>query len=395
MITRLTHGALVALALLVAPADAQEVSGQVAVEWRGYFQTPLFPRQPRSSASLMLQPELYIESASQSLLVTPYARLDQTDSERTHVDIRELQWQYAARAWELRLGVGKVFWGVTESQHLVDVINQIDLVENIDGEDRLGQPMVNVALNRPWGIVDLFLLPGFRTRTFSGPDGRLRFPARIATELTQFESGAEERHVDVAARWSHVLGDVDLGVAHFHGTGREPSFLIGADAAGLDVIVPRYDQIDQTSLDLSLVRGAWLWKLELLNRVGQGDRFAALTGGLEYTVAGLFGTGVDLGLLAEYLFDERGALALSPFEDDLFAATRLALNDVAGTELLSGVIVDRKTGASLINLEGSRRIGDRWRVSLELRSFVGVPRSDFMYGFSADDHVQLEVTRFF
>jgi hypothetical protein len=381
--------------LLVTPAHAQEWSGQAAVEWRGFFQTPLFPQQPRSSASLMLQPELFAAWGDQSLLFTPFARLDQTDSERTHADIRELQWQYAGRAWELRLGVGKVFWGVTESQHLVDVINQIDLVENIDGEDRLGQPMANLALIRPWGVLDLFVLPGFRTRTFAGPDGRLRFPMRVATELTEFESGAAEQHVDVAARWSHALGPADVGVAHFHGTARDPSFLNGTDAAGQPVIVPRYEQIDQTSLDLSLVRGAWLWKLELLNRVGQGDRFAALTGGVEYTLGGLFGTGVDLGVLAEYLYDERGDLALTPFEDDLFAAIRLALNDVAGTELLSGLVVDRETGASLINVEGSRRFGDHWRVSLEVRSFVGVPRSDFIYGVSVDDHLQLEVSRFF
>ncbi len=397
MTKSLAWRAVVALAvlLLTAPAQAQEWSGQLAVEWRGFFQSPLFPPQPRSSASLMLQPELYLESGDQSLLFTPYARLDQTDPERTHVDIRELQWQYAARAWELRLGVGKVFWGVAESQHLVDVINQIDLVENIDGEDRLGQPMVNLTLVRPWGTVDLFALPGFRARTFSGPEGRLRFPLRIATELAEFESGAAERHVDAAARWSHVLGAADIGVAHFHGTGREPSFLAGTDGAGQPVIVPRYEQIRQTSLDLSIVHGAWVWKLELLSRAGQGDRFTAATGGLEYTLPGVFGSGLDVGLLAEYLYDERGDLALSPFEDDLFVATRLALNDVDGTELLSGVVVDRETGASLINVEGSRRLGDRWRVSLEVRSFVGVPRADFLYGFSADDHLQLEVSRFF
>ena len=95
------------------------------------------------------------------------------------------------------------------------------------------------------------------------------------------------------------------------------------------------------------------------------------------------------------MYDERGDLALSPFEDDLFAAIRFAFNDVAGTALLSGVVVDRETGASLINVEGSRRLGDRSRVSLELRSFVRVPRSDFMHGFSADDHLTLEVSWFF
>lgn len=384
-----------ALVPLCGVAHAQAWSGQIAVELRGFFQAAAFPEQPRASASLLAQPEYYREWGGQSLLITPFVRLDTGDPDRTHVDIRELQWQYAGRTWELRLGVGKVFWGVAESQHLVDIINQVDLVENIDGEDRLGQPMVNLALIRPWGTLDFFVLPGFRTRTFASPDGRFRFPQRVATELTQFESAAEEHHVDFAVRWSHVIGDLDIGIAHFRGTGREPSFVVGIDANRQEVFIPRYEQIDQTGLDLSWVRGEWLWKVELDNRTGQGDRFAAVTGGFEYTLVGVFGTSADLGLLAEYLWDERGERALSPFDDDLFGATRLALNDVQGTELLSGVIVDRHTGASVVNIEGSRRLGDRWRLSVEIRSFIGIPQADFLYGLRSDDYVQLEFARFF
>ncbi len=120
-----------------------------------------------------------------------------------------------------------------------------------------------------------------------------------------------------------------------------------------------------------------------------------MTTGFEYTLVGLFDSSTDLGFLTEYSWDERGKLALSPFDNDVFVASRLGLNDVQGTELLSGVLVDLETGARLVNVEGSRRIGDRWRVYLELRSFIGIPESDFMYGFRADDYVLLEAARFF
>ena len=76
----------------------------------------------------------------------------------------------------MRVGIRKEFWGVTEFQHLVDVINQTDGVEDFDGEDKLGQQMVNLSLVNDWGIVDLFLLPGFRERTYAGEEGRLRGP---------------------------------------------------------------------------------------------------------------------------------------------------------------------------------------------------------------------------
>jgi len=39
---------------------------------------------------------------------------------------------------------------------------------------------------------------------------------------------------------------------------------------------PRYDIIDQTSLDFQWTHNAWLWKLEAIGRNGQGDYFGAL-----------------------------------------------------------------------------------------------------------------------
>ena len=75
---------------------------------------------------------------------------------------------------ELRFGVDKVFWGRTESRHLVDVVNQTDLIEYPDEEEKLGQPMLRLTLPRAWGVADIFFLPYFRERTFAGRDGRLR-----------------------------------------------------------------------------------------------------------------------------------------------------------------------------------------------------------------------------
>ena len=78
--------------------------------------------------------------------------------------------------WELRLGVDRVFWGVAESRHLVDIVNQTDLIEHPDEEDKLGQPMAHLTWSGDWGVAEVFGLPYHRARTFSGPKGRLRFP---------------------------------------------------------------------------------------------------------------------------------------------------------------------------------------------------------------------------
>ena len=233
----------------------------------------------------------------------------------------------------MRLGVRKVFWGVTEILHLVDIINQTDLVENIDAEDKLGQPMVNLSLARDWGTLDFFLLPWFRERTFPGNRGRLRAPIVVDTDRTVYESSMEENHIDGAIRYSHSVGAWDIGVAHFIGTGREPTLLPGLDAAGKPILIPLYEQIQQTSLDLLYASDSWLWKMEALYRIGQapGD-FFAWTGGFEYTVSGAFGTGMDLGLLVEAMYDGRGKRATTIFENDIAVGARLGVNDIDGTE---------------------------------------------------------------
>ena len=80
---------------------------------------------------------------------------------------------------ELSFGIKKVYWGVTESLHLVDVINQTDQVESFDGEQKLGQPMAHLSYLSKVGNFDFFYLPYARKRVFPAKEGRLRFPVVI------------------------------------------------------------------------------------------------------------------------------------------------------------------------------------------------------------------------
>jgi hypothetical protein len=152
----------------VLPAQAGDWSGYVAGEFLGFTENPQFSSQYNSYLSIAAEPEYIHEwnKGNDIFTFTPYAMGDNHDYRRTHTDIREFSWIHATQDWELTTGISKVFWGVTESVHLVDIINQTDLVINEDGEDKLGQPMVNLSLIRDWGVVDLFVLPGFRERTF-------------------------------------------------------------------------------------------------------------------------------------------------------------------------------------------------------------------------------------
>mgnify|MGYP001813585930 CR=1 FL=1 len=375
-----------------------EWSGYAGSEARYFRSDPLDPRQhDGTNLSLMAEPEYYSESddRTQSLTFTPFYRWDENDSKRTHFDVRELVWQHVGEDWELRTGISKVFWGVAESQHLVDIINQTDLVENIDEEDKLGQPMINLALIRDWGTVNLFVLPWFRERTFPGRKGRLRTTPRVDTSNPIYDSSREKKHVDLAARWSHYIGDWDFGLAHFRGTSRDPLLVPAISKSGEPVLLPRYDIINQTSIDVQATKGDWLWKLEALRRTGQDDGFYAAVGGFEYTWVGAFDSSADLGFIGEYHYDDRDELAPTPFEDDSMVGLRFTMNDAQSTEMLLGIIRDNDGDAVTYNLEASRRLGDSWLLEVESRLFTEISRDDPLRGFRDDDYLQVSLSRHF
>jgi hypothetical protein len=378
--------------LAAAPAVAVDWSGFAAFEARAFLDGEGEAGQAAGTLSLVLQPELYHDwdDGDQSFRFTPFLRLDQRDGERTHADLRELYWQKVARRWELLVGVRKLFWGVTESVHLVDVINQTDLVEDPDGEQKLGQPMVQLKLFPGLGTLDLFLLAGFRERTFPGAEGRLRPEPPVDPDLAAYESSAGQERLDWALRWSLIAGPFDLGLSHFSGTGRDPLLQPAVDDAGEPALRPFYELVDQTGLDLQATLGPWLWKLEAIHRRSRSQRFTAAVGGFEYTFFDLRRTGVDLGVLVEYLDDGRREQP-----ETLFAGSRLTFNDVQGTDLLLGGAVSLEDGSTFLNLEGSRRLGSAWRLSVRARAFAGVSASSPLAPLRRDDYLQLRLSRFF
>jgi hypothetical protein len=375
---------------------ANEWSGNVALETRLFAQDGA-PQQERAYYSLAAQPEYFHkwDDGKQSFTFVPFARVDR-DAARTHLDVRELTWLYATSTYEMRLGVRKVFWGVTEAEHLVDIINQTDALESPDGKDKLGQPMLNLALIQSWGTLDLFVLPGFREREFPGVEGRPRALLPVDSSQTSFDSSSKQRHVDAAARWHKTLGDWDIGLSYFSGTSRDPRLASGIDNKNAQVLLPHYDLINQTGLDMQATVGAWLWKLESIRRNGQAASYNGATGGVEYTFSNVAESGIDAGMIGEYLYDSRGNAALTPFQNDVMLGCRLAFNDEQSTELLLGAIFDTSGYNSRVySVEGSRRIGAQWKIGFKARAYVAVAENDSLYSQRNDDYLQLDLARYF
>ena len=392
---------LATISLLLSALTAEtgraswDVSSNIDLTTRVFTQDARWPDQDDSTTQLSIagSTEFRWRGDESRASIIPYLRYDETDDERSLADLPEAYWAKEAEDYELLIGFNTVFWGVTESVHLVDIVNQTDAVADIDGEDKLGQPMINLELQRDWGLVSVYLLPYFRERTFAGEDGRLRTPLPVDTDNPQYESSDEENHVDLALRYSHYVGSVDIGVSAFSGTSREARLTPNTDGSEL---IPFYDQIDQLGLDLQYTGDAWLWKLEAIAHETQNDSFTAAVGGFEYTFYQVADSVADVGVLLELQYDGRDdGEPVTLADNDLFAGIRLALNDTQDTAVLAGVGYDLETSETYVNIEADRRLGENYVLELRARFFTNAEPGDTSFAIEKDDYLQLQLSRYF
>ena len=391
--------ALIALLTFSTFSQAEtelEFSGVAAYEPRWFVSDAQFADQFNGlQHSFLTEPEFFLEVGNDDQFsFIPFFRYDARDDDRTHADIREAFWRHIDDDKEFLIGVNREFWGVTESRHLVNIINQIDQIEDLDEEDFLGQLMLNFSIQKDYGRFSLFVLPLFRERTFASSDGRLRGPLAVDEDDVEYESGAEEWHTDLALRYSHFLGDWDIGLSYFYGTGREPTLLLNDEGTRF---IPRYDLIHQFGIDLQYTNEEWLWKFEGIVREGQGHTFAATVFGFEYTFFQAFDSDADLGVLVEHLYDGRDPedAPLAALENDLFFGMRYTFNDINDTALLAGAITDLEDESNSVRLEAERRVGDHWKAELESQWFFNARDESATSSFADDDFTLLSISRFF
>lgn len=377
-----------------------------------------------------------------------FVRADAQEDARSRGDVREAYYEVQSGALTSRFGARRVFWGVTESRHLVDVINQSDLADDLDGEGKLGQPMLEFTLAAEPGTLALYALPGFRERRLPGSGGPIVYPFPLALDETRIKARGTELHTDFAARASTQVGRLDLALSWFDGIGREPRILpclrrgsgfpgseaeancdlltsvtaaaprgnlltpllqalglapsnaevaaeLEARARANLVLVPVYDRERRLGLEAQFIDEALALKFEGLVRETLGQRSYAGVAGVEYTLSGLFGSAQDLGLIVEALRDTRSELLSARYDHEVFVGARWALNDVAGSQALGGVLIDTTGDGQTYSLEGSRRLGDDWKLSLRLRAFTGGDAGDVGDVLRDADELRLVLERYF
>ena len=402
---QLKHQSLLLLPpLLISTAVfSAEISGKVGLEQLTFAQTAKYSEQKQAYHSVFIEPEFYqaLENDAE-IKAKLFYRNDHNDPSRTHADIRELMFYQYADEWELHAGIGKVFWGTTESRHLVDVINQTDAIESLDDESRLGQAMLQFKLIKEWGTLDLFALPNFRAVQFGGLESRPRLNPVVSQADPLYQDNDGSDHIDYAARWSHSFDDLDIGLSYFNGTQRNPLFKAVLES-GTPKLLPVYVQSQHLGLDVQYIAGDWLLKSEAVFRQSHlldvGDNFVsydskALVTGFEYTVVGINDTVYDLGIIGEYLYDEWDTS--TPFQKDWMTGLRFVFNDEQSSEILLAHIYDLDDSSQMWMLEASRRIGANWKAELTGRWVTNVDANNqFMTAYQQDDLLDVKVSYYF
>ncbi len=385
--------------------------GQAEGEATLFGEDARFTGQRRHDLSLAIEPTMRAEWMEGDLrfTLTPFVRASAADDDRTHFDLREAKFDLEAGDWSFTVGLDRVFWGKTEANHLVDIINQTDAVEDIDDEDSLGQPMIRVSRLTEIGEFSAFFLPYVRTRTFPGREGRLRSGLPVDESARVIERDGGRFAPSFALRYAGVIGDADIGLSFFNGVARDPVFRPGGFAStpggpAPTVLVPVYETITQLGFDGQYTTGPTLWKAEAIYRAGQSDLrgrerdFVGVTGGFEHTLFGFAADrgialleNADLGLIAEYSFDSRGRNATNVFQNDVILGARLGLNDEADTSFLLTSAIDHEFGVVTLRLEAETRIADGWTAGIEGVLFIEGEDDPLAADFQDDSFLRLKL----
>jgi hypothetical protein len=385
--------------IIVYPADASDFSKNLSLsaDLQWFPQDAKYPDQDHDTlTSISAELDLEWERGPIQARGVFYGLLSPDLSDRNYYDIRELYWRRNIYSTMVTVGIDRVFWGVAESNHLVNVINQVDSRANLDGDEVLGQPMLRISQIRAWGEIEAFLLAGYRARSYRSKKERLRFSPPVEFAKDDTPAWKHKDEVDWAVRYSNSYDDVDFGVSFFKGVGRQARLLFNSSEYEFDT---RYDHIEQSGADLQWTMDALLLKFEGIYRRGQGKSFLATVFGLEYTFFSVNESSGDIGFILEYQKDNRDTdISVAPptiHQDDLFFGIRASLNNSQDTTFLFGLDRDLDFDSTIVKIEAETRLSSGLVLTVDSRYFNNTSKDLIINNFTRDHYIQLSVTKYF
>lgn len=376
-----------------------ELRGDLSFATTGFFDNPSLTEQdshtihPSTALSLFHTADLDDDLVSTLAL---FGRYNPFAEDPLTGDIREANLSFYGETTTLRMGIINEFWGVLETENIVDIINQRDYIESYEGDVKLGQLGLQLTIQHENANVGFYLLPFLRERRFAEGSDRLRsLPLNLSA--ARFD---HQRHLPgFAARSQFFFDNLELAVSHYGGYSREPQLTLAVDPTDFSLsLVPNYAYIQQSSVDMQWILGETIFKTELFQRWGEkGDgAFFGLGTGVENEINNIFDTRASITPFLELYYDNRSSQApLTAFDNDIVVGTRVALNDVAGSVLELSLLYDWETKSAIVDLEAQRRLNQAWVFSLKGALFINTANDPALNNLGDDSFLRFELSYFF
>lgn len=392
----------VMLACIAGPAAAKKLKvkskGQVSVEGRAFTDDDI---ERTEDLGLGLAARLEADAKYKPFegQLRLFSRVDGLDDTRNLVAIEELYLGFKMKPVRLRVGWQLLNWSATEAFHPADMINARNYDSRLENPDKLGEPMVELEVRFWEGNIAGYYMPIRRAPILPRAESRLSpFPKRLEVPIgSPLFSGRDRQISDDmlehqwAVRLEQTLGDADLSLHVFQHVDRsQPTQVVDLTTGE---IRPLFHFVTQVGGTWQQVFGPVVGKLEVGHREFGFPRPAEryrLTHRemLDHTqiAAGLevgWGVGQGEGTViiegqAMLVWDEPqlDEPDLGPFQRDALLGYRHSFNDVAGTLLQAGIIVDLEDYSEMmIVARFERRLGDVWSLQANVRAVLAEPES--------------------
>ena len=375
--------------LLAQPVFAGEVNGTLS------SRLDFYPNNAVGTTSEGRSVEVKIDAFhdfDESRIVGEFIiRGDEKDSGRRISEARQAYLRSPLAGFDVFVGNRQEFWGKAESRNVVDVINQSDAAANEGKSGKLGAPSISAERYLDIGDLQLWYISGFREKTFNDIDAHPSSGLTVSSAQYARKSGKDAD--DFAVRLSSFTGNWDLAGSIFYGTARDPILSVTNGGTALN---PYYALQKSIGLEAQYTGDTTLLKWESLHGTQSSligaHNFVAAVAGIEYTYYGPFETMWDIGLIGEIQHDDRPQAAANQFG---VAGVRLVFNDIADSNILFLLSVDRKADQSFVSLEASQRINDVTSVKLTSQFYNASTATSAFGQLSDDDAVTLTLNMFF
>lgn len=384
----------------IASNSDWEINHEMGFDIREFHKQEAYSNQKNTYSSYFKTEFFFTISDNINFISEPYYRYDHNDKNRTLFDFKVNKFTYFGENYEIKLGVDEVFWGVTESKNLVNIINTNDNAAG-DLKEKLGQPLLAYTIfSEQVGYIDFYFLPVSVKSAQIGQEGRLRFSNPTENNGHIYSGGAGEKIPSWAFKWEKNISIFDFSFQGFRGNSRENSITPILEGASLKYF-PGYERISQLGTYFQLVSGPIIYKIEAIKKNGQKNaknirkNFFSYTLGIEYLYNRLFEKKWDINTFIEYSNDDRNNDSLDILQNDLFIATKLIFNNIQGAELLASTTFDLDGGGNTALAEFSSRLSENMRVTALYQAYWSTNNKDILYSFRRDNHFGLKLVKYF